>query len=289
MSLAAKQNIRCIGAPISAGAPFRGAERGPAELRATGLAAWLADVVDEVRWETSGEEMLQSAGLDAWLESHAELCAQVVRDGDFPLVIGGDHSLAAATWRGIGRALGQAPGLLWIDAHLDAHTPITSPSGNLHGMPVAALLGEGGSVLSGVAGPPLQPSEVVLLAGHSYEPAELELLRRLGVSVHLLSEVRRRGLEALIDDACCHFGDRPWGISLDVDAVDPVYAPGVSTPVPGGLSVDELVSALAGVCLRPGCIALEIAEFNPTKDLAGRTRRLIEAICRAAFTESCTG
>ncbi len=289
MSLATKRNIRCIGAPISAGAPFRGAERGPPELMATGLGAWLAGVAGEVRWEMSGEAMLQSTGLADWLESHAELCAQVVRDGDFPLVIGGDHSMAAATWRGIGRAFGRAPGLLWIDAHLDAHTPITSPSGNLHGMPVAALLGEGESVLSRVAGPPLQPGGVVLLSGHSYEPAELKLLRQLGVSVHLLSEVRQRGLGAWIDDVCCRFGDRSWGISLDIDAVDPVYAPGVSTPVPGGLTPEELLIAMAGICRRPGCVAFEIAEFNPDRDQLGQTRRLIETICQTAFAESTTG
>lgn len=289
MPLVAKRNIRFIGAPISAGAPFRGAELGPGELRAMGLAASLADVAGDVRWETDGEIQLQPAGLAAWLEAHAALCAQILRDGDFPLVIGGDHSLAAATWRGIGRALGQAPALLWIDAHLDAHTPITSPSGNLHGMPVAALLGEGDSLLSGVAGPPLLPDAVVLLAGHSYEAAELVLLRKLGVSVHLLSEVRPQGLGALIDEACCRFGDRPWGISLDIDAVDPFHAPGVSTPAPGGLCPDELLTALSGICQRPGCVALEIAEFNPTKDKAGQTRRLIEAICRAAFTESDSG
>ncbi len=285
MPLSAKRNIRCIGAPISAGAPFRGTELGAAALRSAGLDRRLTGAGVDTRWETFGQIICQADELDPWLADHAALCAKVVRDGEFPLILGGDHSIAAATWRGIGRALGQAPGLLWIDAHLDAHTPMTSPSGNLHGMPVAALLGEGNTMLSSVAGPSLEPGNFVLLAGHSYEPAELELLHRLGVAVHLLNEIRERSLYAFIDEACRNFGERPWGVSLDIDAVDPTRAPGVSTPVAGGLLPEELLRAMKGICRRPGCVALEIAELNPERDQAGKTRRLIESICQTALTE----
>jgi len=285
MPLPVKQRIRCIGAPISAGAPFRGTEQGAAALRSAGLDRRLAEAGVDTRWETFGQIICLADELRPWLADHAALCAKVVRDGDFPLILGGDHSIAAASWRGVGRALGRAPGLLWIDAHLDAHTPMTSPSGNLHGMPVAALLGEGNSMLSGVAGPSLEAGNLVLLAAHSYELAELELLRRLGVTIHLLDEIREGSLSAFIDEACRSFGERPWGVSLDIDAVDPTHAPGVSTPVAGGLLPEELLSALKGICRRPGCVALEIAEFNPARDQAGKTRRLIEAICQTAFAE----
>ena len=285
MPLPAKCSIRCIGAPISAGAPFRGTELGAAELRSAGLAQRLTKAGIDTRWETFGQAICQANELGPWLSDHAALCAQIVRDGDFPLILGGDHSIAAATWRGVGRALGQAPGLLWIDAHLDAHTPLTSPSGNLHGMPVAALLGEGNSILSGVAGPSLEATNLVLLAGHSYEPAELELLRRLGVTIHLLNEIRERSLCAFIDETCRNFGERPWGVSLDIDAVDPLHAPGVSTPVAGGLLAEELLSGLKGICCRPGCVALEIAEFNPECDQAGKTCSLIESVCQTVFAE----
>ncbi len=285
MPLPAKQSIRCIGAPISAGAPFRGTELGAAELRSAGLAQRLAEAGVDTRWETFSQAICQADELGAWLADHAALCAQVVGDGDFPLIIGGDHSIAAATWRGVGQALGQAPGLLWIDAHLDAHTPTTSLSGNLHGMPVAALLGYGDSVLSGVSGPALAPARLVLLAGHSYEAPELALLKSLGVTIHLLPDIREHGLAALVDEACRHFGDLPWGVSLDVDALDPACAPGVSTPVPGGLLPEELLDGIRGICRRPGCVAFEIAEFNPARDQADQTRRLIESICQTAFAD----
>ena len=281
----AKRSIRCIGAPISAGAPFRGTEQGAAALRSAGLDRRLAEAGIDTRWEIFSQIICRADELRPWLADHAALCAKVVRDGDFPLILGGDHSIAAASWRGVGRALGRAPGLLWIDAHLDAHTPMTSPSGNLHGMPVAALLGEGNSMLSGVAGPSLEAGNLVLLAAHSYELAELELLRRLGVTIHLLDEIREGGLSAFIDEACRNFGERPWGVSLDIDVVDPIHAPGVSTPVAGGLRPEELLSALKGICRRPGCVALEIAEFNPECDQAGKTCSLIESVCQTVFAE----
>ena len=241
-----------------------------ARLRANGLGA---------EWQA-----LALAGQDdlaAILERLASRCAEVVSRADRPLVLGGDHSLAAATWKGVGRALGTAPGLIWIDAHLDAHTPASSPSGNAHGMPLAALLGEGEAPLATIPGPLLDPSRVVVIGARSFESAEMERLTRLGVRIHCMAEVRERGFTSVFAAARHELGPGPWGISLDVDAVDPGAAPGVATPVPHGITAEELLAGLAGVLRERSCVGLEIVEFDPALDPQGATARFILALAEA--------
>ena len=203
---------------------------------------------------------------------------QVCRNGQRPLVIGGDHSCAIGTWQGLRGALGQSPGLIWIDAHMDAHTAETSPSGCLHGMPLACLLGLGDPSLMGLSGvtPALDPRHVCLIGVRSHEAGEAALLQRLRVRVMMMEEVRRRGFASCLDEALqlVGHGTPGFGISLDLDAFDPREAPGVGTPVAGGLHAGEVLPALTALCTAPALRAFEIAEFNPASDIDGRTGAL---------------
>lgn len=266
----------CLGIGSSLGAPCRGSEAAPRVLLELGLAEQLRN-----RQAASPPPLLlQPAGntpadLARLLQSVADTTAQQLHAGRPLLILGGDHTQAAATWRGIGRALGEPPGLLWIDAHLDAHTPATSPSGNAHGMPVAALLDEAVPGLSDIPGPPIDPARLVMLGARSWEAAEAARLARHGVNWLAEARIRESGWSSAIDRACRRLGNRPWGLSLDIDVLDPRDASGVSTPVPGGPDPTTLAQALRGLLYRPGCVAIEIVEFNPARDPDGRTGRAV--------------
>lgn len=212
--------------------------------------------------------------------------ADVLEAGRFPIVLGGDHSCAIGTWSGAASALAEKGplGLVWIDAHMDSHTRATSSSGRPHGMPLAALLGHGearaiaaqsaSTVLEGH----LDPRYVCLVGVRSHEPEEAELLARLGVKVYGQDEVDARGVALVLADAVsiARSAAAGYGISVDLDAVDPGEAPGVGTPVAGGIGARELVAALGACCRDAGYTALEIVEYNPHRDVDNRTARLVE-------------
>lgn len=210
------------------------------------------------------------------------------------MIIGGDHSCAIGTWKGAARAFGKrgahgALGLIWIDAHMDGHTPETTPSGKLHGMPVACLLGHGDRRLTGIGGDaPLDPRRVCLVGVRSFEPEEAALLRRLGVRVFFMKEVERRGLAAVMKEAVAVArgdGGR-YGVSLDLDALDPRDAPGVGTPVAGGIRAADLRRALSAIAGDDALAALEIVEYNPHQDRRGATARLVGDAILAISTAS---
>ncbi len=217
----------------------------------------------------------------------ADRVGQHLEQGDFPLVIGGDHSCAIGTWSGVKRALGESArlGLIWIDAHMDSHTMATSATRHIHGMPLASLLGQGDPRLSGVAGAgaKLLPEDVCLIGVRSFEADEVILLRQLGVRVYFMHEVRRRGLSEVFAEALCRVAahTRGYGISIDLDALDPAQGPGVGTPVPGGLLRTDMTDALAlargDVRLR----AVEIVEYNPYRDEHFVTARAVHDLCRS--------
>ncbi len=203
------------------------------------------------------------------------------------MVVGGDHSCAIATWSAVRQTLPGPLGLVWIDAHMDSHTPETSQSGALHGMPLAVLLGHGASELTGLdpAGPKVLPQRVCLLGVRSFEPAEAALLERLGVRVITMQEVRDHGLASCLDEAIviAGHGTAGTGMTLDLDALDPADAPGVGTPVSGGLRAREFVAAVTGLAGRMDPIAIEIAELNPLRDRDGKTTTLVAEILAAAL------
>ncbi len=199
-------------------------------------------------------------------------------EGDMPLILGGDHSMAIGTWSGVKAGMGgEDIGLIWIDAHMDAHTPETSHSLNIHGMPLAALLGQGEGRFTNLEeiGPKLKPENLCLIGIRSFEQGEEDLLRRLGVRIYFMKEVEERGFEAVFKEARCKLVAHRFGVSVDVDGFDPEEAPGTGTPEPFGLRLKDAKSALHGLVQDPGFLALEITEFNPHRDLNNKTCQLV--------------
>ena len=280
--------IQCIGVASSVGGPGLGSEGGSAALQAAGLVEALRRRGLAASWRATlksgrGERMLV---LHRLLLALAHETASCLREGARPIILGGDHAQAAGTWRGVGAALGFPPGLVWIDAHLDAHTPASSPSGNPHGMPLAALLGFGDPAMTDIPGPRLDPRRLALVGIRSFEPAEADFLERLGVRIFSIGEVAARGLQTCFAEARRVAGGwgESYGISLDLDAIDPRDAPGVSVPASGGIAAGELISALRGCLREPGCVALEMTEYSPRHDIQERTARLAIELLGAAAT-----
>jgi arginase len=222
----------------------------------------------------------------------SKLCGQLAvavaearRRGRLPCVLGGDHSCAGGTWTGVARTLRGALGLLWVDAHMDSHTPATSHTGRLHGMPLAWLLGQDDDPLYGLASGVLEPQHVCLVGVRSYEPEEDARLRRLGVRVVFMEEIRERGIEAVLDEALdiVTAGTSGFGVSIDLDVVTPEEAPSVGTPASGGVSSAELALALEETAGRPGLAAVELVEYSPRLDRDGRTARVAIDLLSAAL------
>jgi arginase len=282
------RTISIIGVASGRGAADPGCRFGPQALRHAGLAARLARQCDQVHWKS----LVADEGTDA-ITAIRSLSARIARHvhraldmRHLPLVLGGDHACAIGTWSGAAAALRArgALGLLWIDAHMDAHQPHTSPSGNLHGMPLACLLGHGDPALSSLAGAPaLAPQQVCVVGVRSYEAGEAHLLDALGVRVFMMDEVQQRGLPAVLREAHAIVtrGTAGYGVTLDLDAVDPLEAPGVGTPAPGGLHAAPLLAELGRLGNDARLAGVEIVEYNPVRDAGGRTARLaVEAAAR---------
>lgn len=210
---------------------------------------------------------------------------QLRRHGVMPVVIGGDHSCAIGTWSGVAAASRLPIGLLWIDAHLDSHTPETSESHRLHGMPLAALLGEGDIRFTQLSGqvPAIDPRYCAVLGVRSFERGEPLRLRRLGVRFYTRDDIRRRGLTSVLAEAWRHVAKAPggFGVSLDLDVLDPMLAPGVSVPERNGLHPRKLAQLLRQQPAKQRLRALEIVELNPRRDPQGQTRRLLPDLVRA--------
>jgi arginase len=199
-------------------------------------------------------------------------------------VIGGDHSCAIGTWNGVAQAFSYKGdvGLVWIDAHLDAHTPKSSPGGHWHGMPVATLLGHGYAGLVDIAyqGAAIKPENICIVGARSYESPECDLLKQLGVKILTIDDVHRQGFDQAMVEAVAiaKEGTVAYGISIDLDGIDPVDAPGVGSPVVGGIRANEILSGLDVIKQDPNWVALEIAEFNPVNDSEQKTLKLALAM-----------
>jgi len=202
----------------------------------------------------------------------AHLVEDVMRQGGFPLVLGGDHSIAIGTLAGVRRAHGREPGLIWVDAHGDINTPLTSPSGNVHGMPVSIALEERSIV----------PERTVLIGLRDVDPGERRRIRELGVRAFSMSDVDRLGMERVMEEALVVVGGGPLHVSFDMDGIDPTEAPGVGTPVRGGLSYREAHLAMEMVAASAQLRSLEVTEINPIFDERNRTAELaVELILSA--------
>jgi len=206
------------------------------------------------------------------------------------LVIGGDHSCALGTWGGVLNGLQQPDkfGLIWLDAHMDAHTFATSPSGNIHGMPLAALLGKADKKLAAMypGSDFIKPENLILIGVRSYENEEFDLLKQAKVEIIFAGQIDglAQALTKAIDKLS--LSCQVIGISIDLDFIDPDDAPGVETPAQGGIKAEELLKALALINRHPKICGLEISEFNPEKDSENKTLHLMKKIIEAFYGET---
>ncbi len=269
------RNIMIIGAASGAGAPDPACAEGPDALRH--YRVFHDTPLQHMAWNAILR--VPRAQLDTPLHAVAALNIRLASEvvtvlgaGNFPLVVGGDHSCAIGTWSGVHYALAdKGPlGLIWIDAHMDSHTFATTPSGQIHGMPLACLLGHGDAALTSIDGAEakLHPEHVCLIGVRSFEAGEAALLHQLGVRVFDMEEIHRRGLAEIFDEALTivRDGTAGFGVSVDLDALDPAEEPGVGSPVPDGLRRAELAEALIRLRGDPSFVAMEIAEYNPRRD-----------------------
>lgn len=286
--------VRIIGAACGIGAQDRACEDGPVafhrsqawhEIAAHPLLDW-----GRTLFPPAADGLSEKARIAAFCHALADELAVCLHDGAFPVVIGGDHSVAIGTWSGVARSLGEPPGLLWIDAHLDSHTPETTYSGAVHGMPLACLLGRGDKRLLniGLIGAQLNPRHTVVLGPRSYEPEELAFLERLGVRIIGAEVLAERGFVACLDEAMAIVAAAPagFGVTLDLDAIDPALAPGVGSPEPGGLVDYDVRTALQWIAGMQGLRALEIVEYNPDRDRHGVTAALISDLIATVLPDT---
>ncbi|MCS6882314.1 MAG: arginase [Oscillochloridaceae bacterium] len=282
--------VAIIGVPIDLGAGRRGVDMGPSAMRYAGLRARLETLGYHVRdlgnlpvpmVETSPTPPPEAKL--RYLEPIATVCADLaetvadmVAQGHLPLILGGDHSLAIGAVSGSAR--GRSLGLIWFDAHADFNTAETTPSGNIHGMGLAALIGRGHPLLTGLARRiPAVPSERVALIGvRDLDPLERAALRASDLHVFTMHEIDRRGMAAVIEEAVHHASQDVAGfhVSLDLDVVDPREAPGVGTPVFGGISRREAHLAMELLALSGGVRSLDVVEVNPILDERNTTAEL---------------
>ncbi|HEY7732265.1 MAG TPA: arginase [Gaiellaceae bacterium] len=280
------RKVAIIGAALDLGQGRRGVDMGPSAIRYAGLSERLAGLGWEVHdFGNVATPELEATDLHderarylpeilAACERVAALVAAAVEAGDVPLVLGGDHSVALGTLAGLGVAAGRPGGVIWIDAHGDLNTPSSSPTGNVHGMPLAASLGLAGDAFArdGLPLPSVEADRTVLVGVRELDPAERELLRRSDLRVFSMSEIDRVGIEHVMREAL----DRVSGpgfvhVSLDLDVLDPEVAPGVGTPVRGGLTYREAHLALELVAESGLAGSFEVVEVNPILDRENTT------------------
>jgi arginase len=283
-----QRQIELIGAAWGLGGADPGCAQAPGVLvpmLAARLAQCGATVMPGVVIAAPANERRKEAAVSKLCGQLASAVANAMRSGRLPCVIGGDHSCAGGTWTGVARVTDGDLGLVWIDAHMDAHTPGTSHTGRLHGMPLAWLLGQDDDPLYGLAAGVLDPRRVCLLGVRSFEREEQERLRRLGVRVIGMPEIESRGLDAALDEALAiaTAGTAAFGVSIDLDVITPEEAPGVGTPVKGGLAGAALARAMSRVAGRADLAALELVEYLPRLDREGASARIAIDIAVAAL------
>ena len=279
------REVAIIGAALDLGQGRRGVDMGPSAMRAAGLEERIRGLGYEVRdlgnvaspepeeADLEDERARFLPEIKATCERLSALVADSARAGEIPLVLGGDHSVALGTLGGLASVHGVG-GVLWIDAHSDANTPETSPSGNVHGMPLAAALDLAGPAFASPAWPlpAVSPERVALIGTRQVDAGERKLLREAGVRVFSMTEIDRIGIERAVRESLDRIGGGGFvHVSLDMDALDPGVAPGVGTPVRGGLTYREAHLALELVAESGLAGSLEVVEVNPILDRENTT------------------
>ena len=293
--------VHVLGVPMDLGSGRRGVDMGPSAIRIAGLAERLAElghtVIDEGDVVIKNMEELKVANDRArYLPEIARASTVIARKVDrimslahFPLVLGGDHSIAIGTVSGIAafaQRQGKKLGLLWVDAHGDINTPETSPSGNIHGMPLAALLGFGANELTSIAGASakVDPAHVALVGIRSLDGGEKKRLRDTGVQVHTMADIDRHGVHGVMEKALARMDGTDFvHVSVDLDAVDPSVAPGVGTPVKGGLDYREAHLIMEVIADAGVMTSLELVEVNPIIDQCNASAEFAIELVQSAF------
>ncbi len=286
-------HIAIIGAPLDLGQGRRGVDMGPSAVRVASLNARVAalgyHVEDLGNVPVDQAEALPPSDAAAkYLPQIAATCErlamqveQALGHGRFPLVLGGDHSVAIGTLSGVSRHFSKADrnvGLIWLDAHADMNTPESSPSGNVHGMPLACIVGIGPPELTEIFGytPKVVPRNAVIVGLRDVDAMEKPQVRDSGVRAFTMRHIDERGMRAVMDEAirlACD-GTAGFHLSLDMDFVDPAHAPGVGTPVRGGVTYREAHLAMEMICDSGKMVSMEVVEVNPVIDEVNRTADL---------------
>lgn len=285
-----KQTISLIGVPVDLGQSRRGVDMGPSAIRYAHvkniiqqLGYSLVDLGDltvthNVEHEADQHENLHNLAQIVYENKRlAKLVDEEVAKGHFPLLLGGDHSLSIGSIAGIARHY-ENLGVIWYDAHGDLNTDETSPSGNIHGMSLAANLGLGARQLTNILDytPKIKPENVVIIGARDLDPGERELIKRKNIKVFTMQEIDRLGMPQVMDETINYLKDRTDGVhlSLDLDALDPTEAPGVGTPVIGGLTYRESHLAMEMLSEAKLITSAEFVEVNPILDVKNKTASL---------------
>ncbi|MFC0274783.1 arginase [Metabacillus herbersteinensis] len=297
-----QKKISIIGVPMDLGQMRRGVDMGPSAIRYAGVVERLERLnlnihdLGDIEIGRPGKTEEKSEGsnlryLKAVAEGNkklAEVVDHTIEGGSFPLVLGGDHSIAIGTLAGVAKHYDNL-GVIWYDAHGDLNTVETSPSGNIHGMPLAVSLGIGHEDLTSIGGytPKIKPENIVIIGARSLDDGEKELIREVGIKVYTMHEIDRLGMTKVMDEAITYLKDKTDGVhlSLDLDGLDPLDAPGVGTPVNGGISYRE--SHLAMEMLEESKIitSAEFVEVNPILDDKNKTATVAVALMGSLFGE----
>ncbi|CDM65343.1 arginase [Pyrinomonas methylaliphatogenes] len=301
MSTERNKRVAILGVPLNFGGSMAGVELGPAALRLArlqqrirGLGYEVLDLgdlrIEHPNYVAAADDRAKYLReISAVCEEVAAEVRSILRAGQFPIILGGDHSIAAGSVAGVASFFHEQDkplGLIWLDAHADMNTPETTPTGNVHGMPLAALFGYGARELTHVAGyaPKIDPRYCAHVGARDVDPGERELIRRLGVRFFTMREIDERGMSACMDEALRIVSQAPAGyhVTLDVDVLDPNDAPGSGTVVRGGLTYREAHLAMEKIAEAGGMQALEVVEINTVLDVNNKTAELgVELILSA--------
>ncbi|SHF73198.1 arginase [Ornithinibacillus halophilus] len=296
------KKISMIGVPMDLGQSRRGVDMGPSAIRYAGaieklqeLDYQIHDLGDIPINRPDQRENLNNGtnlkNLDQVIEGNALLADKVdkeIENGAFPLILGGDHSIAIGSLAGISKHYDNL-GVIWYDAHGDLNTGDTSPSGNIHGMPLAVSLGLGDERLTNILGyaPKIKPENIVIVGARSLDPGERELIQNKGIRVYTMHEVDRMGMSNVIEETISYLKEKTDGVhlSLDLDALDPVEAPGVGTPVLGGLTYRESHLAMEMLADSELITSAEFVEVNPILDEKNKTGEMAVGLMGSLFGE----
>lgn len=295
------KQISIIGVPSDYGQLRRGVDMGPSAIRYADVSERIEALGYEVKDE--GDIIVKRAATNTQLDTNlknlkevVEVCTQlsnkvseVIGQGRFPLVLGGDHSVAIGTLAGLA-AHYENLGVIWYDAHADLNTPATSPSGNIHGMPLAVSIGLGDERLVSIGGaaPKIKPENIVIIGARSVDPGERALIREKGIKVYTMHEIDRMGMTRIIEETVAYLKKRKVDgvhLSLDLDGLDPLYTPGVGTPVPGGITYRESHLAMEMLEEEGMITSAEFVEVNPILDERNKTADVAVALMGSLFGE----